>query len=401
MSVLIVTMPGDYHAHAVKWAIEQLGGRCSLLYPLDIVDGAEWAYNPTNQVLHTSFRGETAEYTTDGLSSVWMRRPGGIFPQEQLSDVNERAISEEEFAVLTGGIFSVLEHQKFCVNPHVAARAASLKPFQFSVAAQLGLQLPETLISNNAAEIENFFHHCNGSMIYKPLRAAIWPPMEKGLVTVPTTIIDNLAMLQEADLRSAPGIFQKKIDKVAEVRATFMGRSVFAWEKRFEGRTEQLDIDWRMMNRGAKHAKHVLPSDILDKSFELLGQLGLVFGCFDFAIDADGNYHFLEVNPQGQFLWGDYFGTWQNQLEAMAEFLLSGDRDFVYSERNLINNYQYADMGIFEPAVAEEEKRHYGNVTTFHCSRVSVPVKLQFAVPPTIGSISAVEAQKLNSVLTQ
>lgn len=99
-------------------------------------------------------------------------------------------------------------------------------------------------------------------MIYKPLRAAIWPPVEKGLVTVPTTIIDNMAMLQEADLRSAPGIFQKKIDKVAEVRATFMGRSVFAWEKQFEGRTEQLDIDWRMMNRGAKHAKHVLPSGI-------------------------------------------------------------------------------------------------------------------------------------------
>jgi hypothetical protein len=31
--------------------------------------------------------------------------------------------------------------------------------------------------------------------------------------------------------------------------------------------------------------------------------LGLVFGTVDMKIDASGDYHFLEVNAQGQFLW--------------------------------------------------------------------------------------------------
>jgi hypothetical protein len=46
-----------------------------------------------------------------------------------------------------------------------------------------------------------------------------------------------------------------------------------------------------------------LPRDIEDKLLRLMAQLGLVMGMVDLIVTPHGEYVFLEVNEQGQFLW--------------------------------------------------------------------------------------------------
>jgi D-alanine-D-alanine ligase-like ATP-grasp enzyme len=46
---------------------------------------------------------------------------------------------------------------------------------------------------------------------------------------------------------------------------------------------------------------------------EMLRELGLQFGAFDFIVDKEGELYFLEVNPNGQWYW----------LEDMAGVLIS------------------------------------------------------------------------------
>mgnify|MGYP000623536185 CR=1 FL=1 len=53
--------------------------------------------------------------------------------------------------------------------------------------------------------------------------------------------------------------------------------------------------------------------------------LGLEFGALDFVVDGDGNYLFLEVNPNGQWLWlEDFLGF--PISERIAEWLVSSAR---------------------------------------------------------------------------
>lgn len=368
MSVLIITKPNDYHAHAVKWAIERLGGRCEFFYPLDLSDGATWSFDPADDMLRIDYKGKRQTLAFNDFQSVWMRRPTGIFAQESMVSGAERAVSEAECLVFGSSMMSRIEAGRFTVNPYDSGRQASQKPFQMAVAARLGMPMPRSLVSNSKEEVMNFFEACGGNMVYKAMKPAVWPVQNGGFTMTPTTLLSDATLFAASDLSRSPGIFQQVIDKKVEVRATVMGRSIFAWEKTFASR-DDLDIDWRYMFRGSEHRIHKLPSDVEAKCFEMMEALSLVFGCFDFIIDEDGKYWFLEVNPQGQWLWGDGLDIGIYQLEAMAEFLLSGNAKFQYSGSQ---SFKISDYNDYSDTVEEEKKNHYGDLATSMYERVSI-----------------------------
>jgi hypothetical protein len=377
MSVLIVTMPADYHSHAVKWAIEGRGHECEMLYPLDLADGASWSWSHDDQTLRVEHGDSSQVIDFSKIETVWMRRPPGIIPQERLADLHERSVAEQELAVTVHSVLKFLDCRAFTVNPFTQTQAAALKPFQFAVARDLGLRMPRTLVSNSREDILAFFETCGGRMVYKTLSTALWLTKDRNFAVVPTTEITDSETLETCDLAGAPGIFQEVIRKSVEIRATVMGRSIFAWEKSFATRDPAtIDIDWRWMYTDATHRRHDLPQSIKDKCFSLLDRLGLVFGCFDFVLDEGGEYIFLEVNPQGQWLWGDMLGCEIDQLDAMAAFLLSRDPQFRYAGDSTpkLSDYPGED---FSAAQVAEQAEHYGNVLTFHYERVSRPVSFE------------------------
>jgi hypothetical protein len=70
-----------------------------------------------------------------------------------------------------------------------------------------------------------------------------------------------------------------------------------------------------------------LPPSIATCCIEVLKNLGIVFGCFDFIVTPQGAYVFLEVNEMGQFLFLEHYASLP-LLEAFSEFLLSASPDF-------------------------------------------------------------------------
>ena len=55
----------------------------------------------------------------------------------------------------------------------------------------------------------------------------------------------------------------------------------------------------------------------------MMKELGLLFGCIDLIVTPDGEYYFLEVNEQGQFLWIDDIAPSINMLEQFCAFLIA------------------------------------------------------------------------------
>ena len=369
MAVLIVTMPQDSHALGVRWAIQQLGGKCDILYPFDLADGALWSLSSDQDSLRTSYKGLEKTYCLRDYQSVWMRRPPKFIPQAQLTNNVERAVSEEEFGILVESVYAVLENRRFAVNTTHATKRGAQKPYQMTQAAAAGFMLPDTLVTNSRHEVLDFFRRQKGEVVYKPLKSGVWR-VERDSQTqfnmVPTTKVSE-ELIRSADISASPGIYQRCIDKRGEVRATVMGRSVFSWLTTFE--RSDLDVDWRLMKKSQKVERFDLPIAIEKACFDLMDRLELVFGCFDIAIDQEGNFYFLEVNPQGQWLFGDLHGIGINQLEGMAQFLMSANPDFRYDLNDTVG-VRGADK-VMDELVKEDGAQHYGHWVAFNYLRLS------------------------------
>lgn len=399
MAVLIVTMPNDADAQVVQFAVRALGEECRIFYSGDLAGGATWSFDPSTDVLETAFRGRTEVIAFQQYRSVWMRRPCSIVPREHIQDVRERAAAESESTSFLNAIYRNIERNAFVANRLYASRIAQEKAHQFRVARDVGLPLPATIISNSPERVMTFYREWNGRIIYKTLVPMLWNTSRANYGCVRTTVIEDPEILATSDLMSAPGIYQQVIDKSAEVRVTIFGRTVLALEKRFPGRSpDSLDVDWRMMQRGAVYRRHELCQEIIEKCRALLHRLGLVMGCLDFAIDREGRYYFLEINPQGQFLWGDQVCADLNHLEAMAEFLIAASPDFTYSNRNRINFAQFADRNTYSRLEAQEREEHFSDLHTFRYSAASVPLIAADPLPDEV--IQAQVAEQLKTYAT-
>jgi glutathione synthase/RimK-type ligase-like ATP-grasp enzyme len=384
MAVLIVSMPNDYESIAVQWALRKLGTDCDVLYTCDLAGGAEWSYGlDAPDRLDTEFRGSHQRFDFQRYSAVWMRRPNIVVPRPALTDRFEQSAAERDCSQFLRSMFARIERGKFVASHVEAMRTCNSKPFQFGVAREIGLPLPPTLISNSPQRILRFFHENGGRMVYKPLTANAFQLADGNTTFAPTTLIEDEALLRDNDLTSTPGICQAAIEKTAEIRVTILGRSVFAVEKSFPHRSAALHVDWRGMYKGAVFREHTLPAPIIEQSVRLLRELGLVMGMFDFILDGQGNYHFLEVNPQGQFLWADQLADVHlNQLEGMARFLLSRDPDFRYAREDRVSCADFDSQADREALRAREQAEHFGDVLTFHHGAVSFPVFPSFELSP-------------------
>ncbi len=140
-------------------------------------------------------------------------------------------------------------------------------------------------------------------MIYKSFRgipstpdgkvAAIWTQRVD-----PMTVDDSVAVTAH--------MFQAEVPKTSDARVTVVGSHVFASEIVNPSGA----LDWRRGNWSTlEHSPIHVPSSVVSALRAYLDHFGLVFGCFDFALESGetGNdpyrWIFLECNPNGQWGW--------------------------------------------------------------------------------------------------
>jgi glutathione synthase/RimK-type ligase-like ATP-grasp enzyme len=81
---------------------------------------------------------------------------------------------------------------------------------------------------------------------------------------------------------------------------TLVGREVFAAavDSQVTAATRQ---DWR--RERLPFRAYELPTVVADKCVALMQALQLRFGAIDLIKSTDGQYYFLEINPNGQWAW--------------------------------------------------------------------------------------------------
>lgn len=322
MEILIYTMPRDMHAWATKWALEAIGHTVYLYYASDFPSTARTSIRVGQSALISNI-GEDAMFESKRFDVVWHRRRGPLSFPKGISEFDKEFVRAESVAFVRALCSLAACNSSFEVNPRGSFYLASSKPAQLALASQVGLAIPETIISNDPTAIRQFIRDLGGSCLFKSMSPGSWHIGEtKSLNTFATKI--SLADVQDDDVMSAtPGIFQPYIEKREELRVTIMGRTVF------QAAIKSDLVDWR----GSNYRPFTEPETPLNESqisdlFALMEKLGIVFGCFDLIRTPSGDLVFLEVNEMGQWLFVENNIPSKNMLFSFAQFLDSKDPKF-------------------------------------------------------------------------
>lgn len=238
----------------------------------------------------------------DGLwfSSVWYRRMRVPAPPSDLDPGVYDFCVRETRSALIGGMLGA--DTRWMSNP-AAIWKAEFKPHQLHLAKDLGFDLPRTLISNNPDSILAF-HKRIGDLIAKPVRSG---HLIKGGSdhAVFTTLLRDEEYMDLSDASLSPTIYQELIPKKYDIRATVVGNEIFAVA--IDSQSDpSATIDWRRTNNPQlPHFAITLPENIERSILLLMSRLSLTYGAIDLVLTPDDRYIFLEINPNGQWLWLD------------------------------------------------------------------------------------------------
>jgi glutathione synthase/RimK-type ligase-like ATP-grasp enzyme len=203
------------------------------------------------------------------------------------------------------------------INRPTAVRAAENKLRQLRVAAEIGFEVPDTVVSNDLVQVRQTL---STPMVAKALAGSI--TTVDGIPNyVHAQLVDEAVLTDEA-VAAAPCIFQLLAKPATDLRITVVGSEVFATEIALE---RPLPIDWRAAPEDEVSYRPVaLPDDVARRCVAMCDSLHLSYGAFDFVRSDSGRYMFLEVNPSGQWGWIEH-ATGQPITDALVNLLIGWD----------------------------------------------------------------------------
>jgi glutathione synthase/RimK-type ligase-like ATP-grasp enzyme len=329
INVLIATKPDDAHSIYTKLALQKKGHGAKLWYTADIPEQQKHSFElKGNDIIWNSSGVEFEVEDEDKFDVVWVRRPRKpMIPSYLHCDDMENAKNENGEFFKT--IWRVIAPDAHWINPIDKLTGVGCKLLQLKTAKEVGLNVPDSLFTNNPEKIKKFISACDeGGVIYKPIYPVYWVSDDYLRLTY-TKEINHELLPSDAILQATPGIYQKKISKAYELRITYFGENAIAAKLNSQSHPDA-KVDWRSVpcfEIGIE--EYNLPEDIHKKCIAFMQKMGVVFGCFDFIVTPEGEYYFLEINEQGQFLWIEEVNPKIKMLDAFTNYLIDsvgGDR---------------------------------------------------------------------------
>jgi hypothetical protein len=320
-TVLIVTNDHDEHASAV---IEELHRRDVPVFRFH-PEEFPTASSVSLEIDHGRVRGELRNsyhrVDFDDVCAAWYRRSRNLF-QEPPSTTSER-LDEYVRAQCNATLSAMFETlQTLWVGHPRHLRRAEVKALQLVEANKAGLLTPLTLISNEPARAQAFVDSL------QPRECAIKPLMaigvtdENGYRLPLTTTLPSGHPLDSVAL--APNMFQPYVDKAFELRCVVIGDNVFA-AKLDSQASELTRKDWRAgdwRGNGVQQQVFELPAHVRAAILRMMHSFELKFASLDMIVTPNGEFVFLELNPNGQWLWLE-FELGLPLVATMADLLTS------------------------------------------------------------------------------
>lgn len=291
--ILIVSSQQDDHAVAVMRRLDQRGAPYLLLdtsaFPTKLQLSVEYLRGERSVSLRDISRGTDIDLST--VRTAWYRRPQPLVLHSGIVDPATSEFTFNECVEAVSGLWQIIDAH--WINHPVYDAAAARKLAQLKVAAEAGLTVPRTLVTNRPAEAERFFRSTpGGKFIYKSFQ-------NTGQAWRETRLLTAEAVKKLDDVQYAPVIFQEYIPARCDLRVTIIGEQLFAIAVYTD--PQHYAFDYRMNLETVRAETFELPRSLETALLRLMRRLNLVYGAIDMRYTPDGDYYFLEINPAGQW----------------------------------------------------------------------------------------------------
>lgn len=356
MNLLIATEPDDHHAILVKLALEKAGHLVHLLFTADHPSKQRNTIFIDNRRYHWHCADAYDTTSGDLYEVVWWRRAKKPYIPKNLAHPDDYPIILRENASFHESLSRTMAAKAWWVNDREAVQRANSKLLQLKIAAACGLNIPPTVCTNDPNSIREFLMQNPDNVIYKPLTLHLWQD-EAQIKIAYTSKINSHELPNDTLLQLVPGLYQREIKKRYELRVTCFGNTLVA--AKLDSQSHVLgNIDWRRIpSEDLSVTPYTLPNDISAKIRAFMAKMGLVFGALDFIVTPEGEYFFLEVNEQGQFLWIEDSNPNIKMLDMFVNFLINRSIHFEWDEQQ-VQHHMLQYTAEVEAIVAGQMERH-------------------------------------------
>lgn len=308
--LVVFSSSDDLHALAVLDRLDREPGVTAHLVAADRLafqESLSWSSDGAGSLLATD--GERVDVGECG--AAWWRRvhtsqrDSGRLHDEGQQDLLDRTCSDALLGLM------LTRFDGSWVSDPLRTRAAANKLLQSVVAAECGFRVPRTLISQEPDRIREFCGALDGGVVLKAVTGSPRSPLLAQLVRA-----EHLE--RDAPLVAMPTVYQEYVPGEVHLRVNVFGDDVHAVEIRTRA------LDWRA-DLTVPMAAVPLPPDLEERLRAVLRRLGLRMGIVDLKVTPGGEPVWLEVNPQGQFLFLQPLVD-VDYLEFFARFLLDEAR---------------------------------------------------------------------------
>ena len=255
------------------------------IYRMNIDHFASYEITITNIGIRISNKSSETIMLNDA-NGILYRKP--IMPDIRQFDVAYHSLIQKDIIALINGIVDSFEG-KVLTKPHILRKCEN-KIYQLAYAIKNNILIPESFIGNSEKELFDIKDKKN---IIKPITTGkVYH--EDYCEIFQTNYFDGYGK----DISLTPVYIQNYVGKKYEVRLTVVDNQFFG-VKIFAGDL----VDWRKSYNSNQYENIIVPEIIRNQVTNMMRAFDLHFGAFDYIVSEDEKWYFLEVNPNGQWLW--------------------------------------------------------------------------------------------------
>ncbi|SIQ27102.1 hypothetical protein SAMN05880574_10932 [Chryseobacterium sp. RU37D] len=312
--ILILTEKFDHPAQNVIKELEKETANFKVIYGIDLLE-KPLLIDVKNKII------KLGDEKFEDINITWSRRWLNI-NFEFSTNPDEQIYLKKEFETLSSYFMINLPTKKWLnipkyINPYPS------KAHQLKKAFEYGLKIPDTQIINNNIFLNNFYFAQKEKIITKNICDSYVFKVEKDLYSTYTTIVRKEDIDNQNEL-FFPSLFQENIEKNIEIRIFYFLKKFYSYAI-FSTNNYNTNTDYRVYDfkNPDRIMKYELPNDIKLKLIGFMECLNLDTGSIDLIKDSNGEFYFLEVNPQGQFGGMADYGL--NIESDIAKYLIKND----------------------------------------------------------------------------
>ena len=297
-SVLLITNTKDFTTDYVVRSLNKLGADYYRLNTDEIGDKVFLTFDFVHNNYTIWDKPKGVKLNILSYRSVYYRRP-------EIPIIDGKDVSQEEKQFIRFEIRQTLEglykilRDAYWISDVDSIRRAENKIFQQILAKEIGFRIVEGVVTNVEEHFKSFVRDNKNDCIVKPIFSGQigWPEIKKVVYTNKLIEIPSRKQIE-----FCPSYIQKRIEKKYDVRVTIIEDEVFA-ARIFSQNNIETRIDWRVGDNVLHHEIICLPEILIKQCKELIRRLNLRFGAIDFIETLEGDFIFLEINPNGQWAW--------------------------------------------------------------------------------------------------